>query len=98
MIALIMEAARTFETLVNFYQTTRRYNPADSHLLIRPLVLIIHFKFSGDVKDVWDGEYQNSGIVHEERRAYMCSRCSLFFSIQNGKSVSTENISGRKLV
>jgi hypothetical protein len=26
------EAARTSETLVNFYQTTRRYNPADSHL------------------------------------------------------------------
>jgi hypothetical protein len=27
-----MEAARTSETLVNFYQTTRRYNPEDSHL------------------------------------------------------------------
>jgi hypothetical protein len=26
-IALIMEAARTSETLVNFYQTTWRYNP-----------------------------------------------------------------------
>jgi hypothetical protein len=32
LIALMMEAARTFETLVNFYQTTRRYNPEDSHL------------------------------------------------------------------
>jgi hypothetical protein len=32
-IALMMEAARTSETLVNFYQTTRRYNPEDSHLL-----------------------------------------------------------------
>jgi hypothetical protein len=32
-IALMMEAARTFETLVNFYQTTQRYNPEDSHLL-----------------------------------------------------------------
>jgi hypothetical protein len=28
------EAARTSETSVNFYQTTRRYNPEDSHLLI----------------------------------------------------------------
>jgi hypothetical protein len=31
-IALVMVAARTSETLVNFYQTTRRYNPEDSHL------------------------------------------------------------------
>jgi hypothetical protein len=28
----MMEAARTSETLVNFYQTTQRYNPEDSHL------------------------------------------------------------------
>jgi hypothetical protein len=32
--ALMMEAARSSETLVNFYQTTRRYNPEDSHLPI----------------------------------------------------------------
>jgi hypothetical protein len=31
-IALMMEASRTSETLVNFYQTTWRYNPEDSHL------------------------------------------------------------------
>jgi hypothetical protein len=31
-IALMMEAARTSETLVSFCQTTRRYNPEDSHL------------------------------------------------------------------
>jgi hypothetical protein len=31
-IVLMMEAARTSETLVNFYQTTQRYNPEDSHL------------------------------------------------------------------
>jgi hypothetical protein len=29
-----METAKTSETLVNFYQTTRRYNPEDSHLYI----------------------------------------------------------------
>jgi hypothetical protein len=29
---MMMEAARTFETLVNFYQTTRRYNPENGHL------------------------------------------------------------------
>jgi hypothetical protein len=32
LIALMMEAARSSETLVNFYQTTWRYNPEDSHL------------------------------------------------------------------
>jgi hypothetical protein len=31
--ALMLEAARTSETLANFYQTTWRYNPEDSHLL-----------------------------------------------------------------
>jgi hypothetical protein len=36
LIALMMEAARTSETLVNFYQTIRRYNPEDSNL---PLIL-----------------------------------------------------------
>jgi hypothetical protein len=30
--ALIMQAVRTSETLVNFYLSTRRYNPEDSHL------------------------------------------------------------------
>jgi hypothetical protein len=31
---LMMEAASTSETSVNFYQTTWRNNPEDSHLLI----------------------------------------------------------------
>jgi hypothetical protein len=31
-IALMMEAASTSETLVNFYQTTRHNKPEDSHL------------------------------------------------------------------
>jgi hypothetical protein len=31
-VALMMEAARTSETVINFYQTKRRYNPEDSHL------------------------------------------------------------------
>jgi hypothetical protein len=29
---VMMEAATTSETSGNFYQTTRRYNPEDSHL------------------------------------------------------------------
>jgi hypothetical protein len=32
LITLMMEAARTSETLVNFYQTTQRYNSEDSRL------------------------------------------------------------------
>jgi hypothetical protein len=32
MAALMMEVANTSETLVNLYQTTRRYNPEDSNL------------------------------------------------------------------
>jgi hypothetical protein len=32
MIALMMEAASTFEKSANFYQTTRRNNPEDSHI------------------------------------------------------------------
>jgi hypothetical protein len=32
LIALMMKAARSSETLVKFYQTTRRYNPGDNHL------------------------------------------------------------------
>jgi hypothetical protein len=32
MVALMMEAASSSETSVNFYQTARHYNPEDSHL------------------------------------------------------------------
>jgi hypothetical protein len=34
-IALMMEAARTSEMSVNFYQTTQRNSPEDSHLHTR---------------------------------------------------------------
>jgi hypothetical protein len=33
--AVMMEAANTSETSVNFYRTTRRNNPEDSHLHTR---------------------------------------------------------------
>jgi hypothetical protein len=35
MIAVMMEAVSTSETLVNFYQTSRRNNPEDSRLHTR---------------------------------------------------------------
>jgi hypothetical protein len=31
----MMEVASTSETSINFYNTTQRYNPEDSHLLTR---------------------------------------------------------------
>jgi hypothetical protein len=34
LIVLMMEAASTSETSVNFYQTTRRYNPKESDLQV----------------------------------------------------------------
>jgi 16S rRNA C1402 (ribose-2'-O) methylase RsmI len=50
MIALIIEAARTSETLVNFYQTTRRYNPEHSHLRTHRLENLISYLHN--LKDV----------------------------------------------
>jgi hypothetical protein len=39
-IALMKEAVLTSETSVNWYQSTRRYNPEDGHLQYIPLVFI----------------------------------------------------------
>jgi hypothetical protein len=48
----MMEVARTSETLVN-YQTTRRYNPEDSHLPCYNIfiVICILFKITLEVGD-----------------------------------------------
>jgi hypothetical protein len=35
LIALMMEAASTSETSVNFYKTTRRFNTKDSHFHVQ---------------------------------------------------------------
>jgi hypothetical protein len=37
----MVEAARTSETLEKFYQTTRRYNPEDSHLSINKFIFVM---------------------------------------------------------
>jgi hypothetical protein len=41
LISLMMEAANTSETSVNFYQTTRRSIPEDSHLHVSLLIVFI---------------------------------------------------------
>jgi hypothetical protein len=47
LIALMMEAARTSETLLNFYQTTLRYNPEDSYqIVIGNYQILVHFNVS----------------------------------------------------
>jgi hypothetical protein len=54
-IALMMEAAGTSETLVNFYQSTRRYNPEDSHLRThhRKNLKSYSFHFVSDIKSIF---------------------------------------------
>jgi hypothetical protein len=60
----MLEAARNSETLVNFYQTTRRYNPEDSHLRdIQTLAIILPVVLYGC--EIW------SFIVREEHRFIM---------------------------
>jgi hypothetical protein len=46
----MQEAARTSETLVNFYQTTRRYNPEDSHLRICQIFFTVSERGTGDCR------------------------------------------------
>jgi hypothetical protein len=41
-IALMLEAANASETSVNFYQTTRRNNPEDSHLQSKVFITALH--------------------------------------------------------
>jgi hypothetical protein len=52
----MMEAARTSETLVYFYQTTRRYNPEDGLLRTHRrenLILLFTLCFPFEIKSVW---------------------------------------------
>jgi hypothetical protein len=38
-VTMLMEAASTSETSVNFYQTTRRNNPQDVHIHLSPALI-----------------------------------------------------------
>jgi hypothetical protein len=44
----MMEVARTSETLVNVYQTTRRYNPEDSHLRTNRREILKSYRIQAD--------------------------------------------------
>jgi hypothetical protein len=70
----MMEAARFSETLVNFYQTTRRYNPEDSHLRSIDSLQkknsctrnITHYKESAAIRNL-KPEWWGSPLVQEEK-------------------------------
>jgi hypothetical protein len=57
---LMMETARTSETLVNFYQTTRCYNPEDSHLRTYR---------RENLKSYFDSKVETRAAVHGSRSA-----------------------------
>jgi hypothetical protein len=81
--ALMMEAARTSETLVNVYQTTRRYNPEDSHIRTNRRENLKSYMFTGvcicaDLKK--RGGLETSHPVTSERRKACTSLCKVSFS------------------
>jgi hypothetical protein len=74
---LMMEAARTSETLVNFYQTTRCYNSEDSHL--RMSSVFVSFKVLLKVQYYY--YYYYYYIIILLPSAFLCTKliCYLYF-------------------
>jgi hypothetical protein len=56
----MMEAADTFETSINFYQTTGRNNPEDSHFR-RFTKLTITVSYCWNLDDMWTRIITNTG-------------------------------------
>jgi hypothetical protein len=54
----MMKAARTSETLVNFYQITRRYNPEDSHRRTHRRENLESYSFSVDFHFIFTKVYR----------------------------------------
>jgi hypothetical protein len=53
LIALMMYAARTSETLAYFYQTTRCYNPEDSHISRLCLFVFLDQEHACKITEMW---------------------------------------------
>jgi hypothetical protein len=88
LIALMMEAARTSETLVNVYQTTRCYNPEDSHLRMVFFYKELTFKLNHSTQVsqiIWND--QNRSNHTEQFRGINC-----FQLLQSGYHDSPNNI------
>jgi hypothetical protein len=73
--ALMMEAARTSETLVHFYQTVWHYNPEDSHLRthgcenLKSYCVLHYFTFIAWEKDRKEKEHKAG---RGEEISYLC--------------------------
>jgi hypothetical protein len=52
-VALIMVAVQTSETVVNLHQSTRRYNPEDSHLQNMYIYICVFFYVCERERETW---------------------------------------------
>jgi N6-adenosine-specific RNA methylase IME4 len=59
----MMEAASTSETPVNFYKTTQRYNPEDSHL---------HIFVSEQERGMIKANWLSSNCISQSEEAVSC--------------------------
>jgi hypothetical protein len=66
-IALMMEAARTSATLVNFYQTTRCFNPEDSHLHTHRRENLKSYYSTGDRHILFPKSVILTSLLHESK-------------------------------
>jgi hypothetical protein len=70
----MMEAARTSETLVNFYQTTRCYDPEDNHLRTHPRENLKSYEVPSD-KYIWTKKRFCEEEIHNSTEESLRSKC-----------------------